>query len=57
MTTRRRFLTASGAAVAVATAGARSRAAGANDRINIGFVGVGNRGSQLLRSFLKIALV
>jgi len=31
----------------------RSRVLGANDRIRLGFIGVGNRGSQLLDAFLK----
>src|SRR5262245_56706418 len=29
------------------------RAAGANDRIRLGFIGVGNRGDQVLDAFLK----
>ncbi|MGC9328062.1 MAG: Gfo/Idh/MocA family protein [Candidatus Hinthialibacter sp.] len=28
-------------------------AAGPNDRINVGFIGIGNRGTQLLHSFMK----
>ena len=27
---------------------------GANDRVNVGFIGVGNRGTQLLHSFMKV---
>ena len=58
--TRRRFLTSSvaagiGAGVhssAVATS-RTSRILGANDRIRVGMVGVGNRGSQLLNLFLQ----
>ena len=50
---RRRFLAASGAALAGTAARAGAQVAGANDRLAIGFIGVGNRGSQLLRSFLK----
>jgi predicted dehydrogenase len=49
--TRRTFLAAGGASIA--TAAARLHAAGANDRLGVGFVGVGNRGTQLMRSFLK----
>jgi len=35
------------------TALAATRAAGANDRIRLGFIGVGNRGDQVLDAFLK----
>lgn len=35
------------------TAVSRSRVLGANDRIRLGFIGVGNRGGQLLDAFLK----
>ncbi|MFH1719606.1 MAG: Gfo/Idh/MocA family oxidoreductase [Planctomycetota bacterium] len=59
-TTRRRFLkdsTASTAAVAlglnVIGAGATRAARGANEKIRVGFIGVGNRGTQLLDGFLK----
>ncbi len=55
--TRRRFLKTSmvagaSAPVALQTAAleARSRILGANDRIRLGFIGVGNRGSQLLQA-------
>lgn len=59
-TTRRKFITRTGmisAGVALGattlTAKAYDRIAGANDKINVGFIGVGNRGSQLLRLFMK----
>ena len=32
---------------------ARGAARGANERIRVGFIGVGNRGTQLLQGFLK----
>jgi len=58
-TTRRRFLKNSAAAAAAVTLGLNSKtvplaraAPGANERIRVGFIGVGNRGSQLLRGFL-----
>lgn len=50
-TGRRAFLKTS-----LAAAGAGSsiqKALGANDRVSIGFIGVGNRGSQLLEAFMK----
>jgi predicted dehydrogenase len=58
-TTRRRFLkdsatTAAGITLGLHTVGApllRS-ALGANERVRVGFIGVGNRGTQLLRGFL-----
>jgi predicted dehydrogenase len=56
---RREFLKSSAAAaaggtLAVEATGAPSiqRASGANDRILVGFIGVGNRGSQLLEGFM-----
>ncbi len=59
-TTRRRFLkdtTASTAAIALGLhvmgdAGTRT-ARGANEKIRVGFIGVGNRGTQLLDGFLQ----
>jgi predicted dehydrogenase len=48
--TRRTFTKT--AAVATLAAASYARAAGANERIRVGFVGVGNRGDQLLDSFL-----
>jgi predicted dehydrogenase len=50
MPTRRTF--AKTAAVAALSAASYARAVGANDRIRVGFIGVGNRGDQLLDSFL-----
>jgi predicted dehydrogenase len=52
--TRRQFLSAGGGVAAWwASGSAKARAADANQRIALGFLGVGNRGSQLLKSFLK----
>jgi len=52
MLSRRKFLAAGGAAaLAVGTA---SLGAGEDDRIPCGFVGVGNRGTSLLRAILKV---
>lgn len=49
---RRRFLGHSIAAAALAgSARAAGRIRGANDRIRVGFIGVGNRGTQLLHIF------
>ena len=58
-TTRRRFLRNSAAASASLTLGLNTvptpltrSALGANERIRVGFIGVGNRGTQLLAEFL-----
>ncbi|MDY0098920.1 MAG: Gfo/Idh/MocA family oxidoreductase [Bacteroidales bacterium] len=59
-TSRREFLTKTGMAAAGITIGASAplsasnfkRVPGANDKINMGFIGVGNRGSQLLKLFM-----
>ena len=54
--TRREFLsrsTTTAAAVSLGLAGRLQAASGANERIRLGFIGVGNRGSQLLHSFRK----
>jgi predicted dehydrogenase len=48
----RRTFTAAAAATTLALSTAPARALGANDRIRLGFIGVGNRGSQLLDAFL-----
>ena len=48
----RRTFTAATAATTLALSTAPARAIGANDRIRLGFIGVGNRGSQLLDAFL-----
>src|SRR5688572_7431758 len=40
------------AAAGVATAFSRGRVLGANDRVRLGFIGVGNRGDQVLDAFL-----
>ena len=56
---RREFINKTGMATAGATLGAHSLSAkslsgkGAADKIRMGFIGVGNRGSQLLDSFMK----
>jgi predicted dehydrogenase len=55
-TSRRAFLGRSSKAAAAVTVGlsATTRTAwGANSRIRLGFIGVGNRGTQLLHSFMK----
>ena len=59
-TTRREFITRTGMATAGVALGATSldasaynRIAGANDKVNVGFIGIGNRGSQLLGLFMK----
>jgi len=59
-TTRRDFITNTGIVTAGMTLGVSSLSAasykriiGANDRINMGFIGIGNRGSQLLNLFMK----
>ncbi len=41
------------AAAGVATAVGATRVSGANDRIRIGFIGLGNRGDQVLDAFLQ----
>lgn len=59
-TTRRKFISKTGivtvgvalGANAVSAAGHR-RILGANDKIRLGFIGIGNRGSQLLGLFMK----
>ena len=48
--TRRQF--ASVSAVTAATALSASRVMGANERLRVGFIGVGNRGDQVLDGFL-----
>ena len=50
--TRRQFGRAAAAAWIGTAVGAR-RVLGANDRIRVGFVGLGNRGDQVLDAFLK----
>lgn len=56
---RREFIAKSGMATAGATLGVNSLSAqglrnvGANDKIRMGFIGIGNRGSQLLNLFMK----
>src|SRR5947209_17288186 len=50
--TRRTFAKAAAASAAVLTAAGYSRVLGANDTVRTGFIGVGNRGDQLLDAFL-----
>jgi len=59
-TTRREFITKTGIVTVgvtlgtpTMTAAGYSRIIGANDKIRTGFIGVGNRGSQLLNLFMK----
>jgi len=59
-TTRREFITRTGlltAGVALGATGLNAagyrRIKGANEKINIGFIGLGNRGSQLLELFME----
>ncbi|MFO7904584.1 MAG: Gfo/Idh/MocA family protein [Planctomycetota bacterium] len=50
----RRTFAKAGAAVSMGwTALSASRVKGANQRIRLGFIGVANRGGQLIRSFMK----
>jgi predicted dehydrogenase len=58
--TRRTFISKTGIATAGLTLGANSisakgysRIIGANEKIRVGFIGVGNRGSQLLNLFMQ----
>ena len=50
---RRTFTKTAAAGAATLSAAGYSRVLGANDRVNLGFIGVGNRGDQLLDAFLK----
>jgi predicted dehydrogenase len=50
--TRRQFGQAA-AAASIGTALSASRVLGANDRVRVGFIAVGNRGDQVLDAFLK----
>jgi len=51
----RRDFTKSAAIAGVGTALGASRVSGANDRIRLGFIGLGNRGDQVLDAFLSQA--
>jgi predicted dehydrogenase len=60
MTSRRKFIARTGMVSAGVALGAASleasgynRILGANEKINVGFIGIGNRGSQLLGLFMK----
>ncbi len=50
--TRRQFVTTGAAAAVGIAARSVARAQGANERIRVGFIGVGNRGGQLLNATL-----
>jgi predicted dehydrogenase len=50
--TRRQFTQRTAAAAIATTAASYARAAGANERIRLGFIGLGNRGDQVLDAFL-----
>jgi predicted dehydrogenase len=59
-TTRREFITKTGIVTAGVALGAQTltaagynRSIGANDKIRMGFIGIGNRGSQLLNLFMN----
>lgn len=52
-TTRRTFTKAGATAALGLTAAQAARARGANDRIRLGFIGVANRGGQLMSAFLN----
>ena len=52
---RRQFMAGTLAAAGSVAAPRVSRAAGANGKIRMGFIGVGNRGSQLLHLFMRRA--
>jgi predicted dehydrogenase len=49
----RRTFTKSAALAGIATAAGYNRVLGANDRIRLGFIGLGNRGDQVLDAFLE----
>jgi len=49
--TRREFTRAAG----LATAASYSRILGANDRVRVGYIGLGNRGDQVQDAFLEHA--
>src|SRR5947209_14024920 len=50
--TRRAFTQAAAGALTALSAASVSRALGASERVRLGFIGVGNRGDQLLDAFL-----
>src|SRR5262245_23063793 len=50
--TRRDFTKSAAAGAAGLTALSASRVYGANDRVRVGFIGLGNRGDQVLDAFL-----
>ncbi|MFO7936476.1 MAG: Gfo/Idh/MocA family oxidoreductase [Kiritimatiellia bacterium] len=52
-TNRRNFMSGSLAAASIAAAPSISRAQGANNKIRMGFIGTGNRGTQLMRLFMR----
>ncbi len=52
-TSRRNFMGGSLAAAGITAAPSISRAQGANNKIRMGFIGTGNRGTQLMRLFMR----
>jgi predicted dehydrogenase len=50
--TRRTFTKTAAGAMAALTAASAARVFGANERVRLGFIGVGNRGDQLLDAFM-----
>ncbi len=53
--TRRDFLKTAAAGSAVLTASSQTRVLGANDRINVGIIGVGGQGTSHLNTLIKRA--
>ncbi len=49
----RRAFSRTALTAATAASLAQGRVAAANDQVRLGFIGVGNRGCQLLRGFLR----
>jgi len=53
ITSRRSFMGGSLAVAGITAAPSITRAQGANDKIRVGFIGNGNRGTQLMRLFMR----
>ncbi len=49
---RRQFLAGTLASAGISAAPRMARAVSANDKVRMGFIGVGNRGSQLMHLFM-----
>lgn len=49
---RRKFLKTSAAGLGLMTAASARRVLGSNERVRLGFIGVGNRGDQVLDAFI-----